>query len=67
MGRTFKRTEKEELKLDTFDKLFDKIEKQCAFSLKNMAEIVNTCDSINETVTETKQTTKKLSAQIEEL
>jgi len=50
-----------------FNKLFDKIEKQCEISLENMAEIVNTCDSIEETITKTKQTTEKLSEQVKEL
>ena len=53
--------------MDTFDKLFDKIEKQCAFPLKNMAEIVKTCDSIETTIKKTKQTSDKLSQQVKEL
>ena len=47
--------------------LFDKIEKQCEISLANMAEIVKSCDSIEETITITKQTTEKLSEQVKEL
>ena len=59
--KTFSGTNKKEFKMDTFDKLFDKIEKQCAFSLKNMAEIVKTCDSIETTITKTKQAIKSRS------
>ena len=66
-AQNFQTPENKQGNKSMLDKLFDKIEKQCEISLENMAEIVNTCDSIEETIKKTKQTSDKLSQQVKEL
>ena len=64
MDTTFKSTE---LVGSTLDKLFDKIEKQCENLNKINAEIIDSCNSIETTIEQNKQTADKLTAQVKEL
>ena len=65
MDTTFKSTGKKEGSL--LDKLFDKIEKQCENLNKINAEIIDSCNSIETTIEQNKQTADKLTAQVKEL